>query len=328
MVICSLNSRTTQADNYSLVFSDEFDGTVLDDSKWTVQSGYAANQEKEYYTTGNNNLRIEDGNLVLVARKEQAVTDRDYTSARINSKGKMFTKYGKIEASISFPSGAGTWPAFWMMPESNVYGTWPKSGEIDIMEHVGSSPTMISHAVHTANKNGNLGNNWYNRQYRDNTENNFHKYSIIWGDETIQFYIDDVKSVTLWRNLTEDYKGWPFDQNFYLILNLALGGTMGGTIDDAIFDNPVEMKVDYVRIYQDATAVNSVSEDQIKVYPTRFSDELHVSAVSPCTVKLYDVMGKLFYQKQVYGNETIQTNAIPSGIYLLKTKGKTYKLIK
>lgn len=323
---CSLSSWGQTS--FTLVFSDEFDGTTLDLSKWTVQSGYAANQEKEYYTAGNNNLRVEDGNLVIVARKEQAVSDRNYTSARINSKGKGFTKYGKIEARISVPSGAGTWPAFWMMPEANVYGTWPKSGEIDIMEHVGSDPTMISHAVHTANKNGSLGNNWFNKQYL-NVENVFHVYSIIWQEDNIKFYIDDVKSVTLYRNLTEDYKGWPFDQNFYVILNLALGGTMGGTINDDIFNNPVEMKVDYVRIYQNSnTSVDKVDDDQIEVFPVKFSNEIQINTKIPVEIKLYDIYGKQMLQKKLNGDETIRTDDFPKGVYLLSTKDRTYKLVK
>lgn len=321
----SLSSQTT---DYSLVYSDEFDGTTLDLAKWNIQPGYASNQEKEYYADGNLNMRIENSNLVLVARKENAVLDRNYTSARINSKSKGFIKYGKVEARISVPSGLGTWPAFWMMPQSNVYGTWPKSGEIDIMEHIGSDPRMTSHAVHTANKNGSIGNNWFNKQYKDNIENNFHVYSIIWTADDIKFYIDDVKSVTLYRNFTEDYKGWPFDQEFYMILNLAIGGTMGGTIDDAIFNNPVEMKIDYVRVYQLKTAVNEVETTNVNVYPTHFSNEINISTDAPIEVKLLNCLGKMIFQKNITGNETIDTNNLSKGIYLLKTNNKTFKIFK
>ncbi|MFZ4414256.1 MAG: family 16 glycosylhydrolase [Bacteroidales bacterium] len=316
------------AQTYSLIYSDEFDGASLDLAKWNIQSGYASNQEKEYYTDGEKNIRFEAGNLVLIARKEQAVTDRNYTSARINTKGKGFIKYGKVEARISVPSGLGTWPAFWMMPEVNVYGTWPYSGEIDIMEHIGSDPRMTSHAVHTANKNGLKGTNWFNKQYKDNMENNFHVYSIIWSPDDIKFYIDDVKSVTLYRNFSEDYKGWPFDQNFYVILNLAIGGTMGGTIDDAIFNNPVEMKVDYVRIYQLNTAVGEFKENNISAYPTKFTDEITVKTDIPTEVKLYNSLGRLVYEKKIFEDEKINTRSFLKGIYLLKTNNSTTKLIK
>ena len=315
-------------DVYNLVFSDEFDGTTLDLSKWNIQSGYAANQEKEYYTAGNN-IRLENGNLVITGKKEQAVTDRNYSSGRINSQSKGYVKYGKIEARISVPSGAGTWPAFWMMPQTNVYGGWPKSGEIDIMEHIGSDHRMTSHAVHTANKNGSLGNNWFNRQYKDSMENKFHVYSVVWGPDDMKFYIDSIKSVTLYRNFTEDYKGWPFDQPFYVILNLALGGTMGGTINDAIFDAPVEMKVDYVRVYQKAiTAVSNPFDNHIQVFPTCFTNEIKVNTINPIQVMLYDSVGTLLLTRQMNGNETINSNNSPGGIYLLKAGEKTFKLIK
>ena len=278
-----------QTGNYTLVFSDDFEGSSLDLSKWNIYKGYAANQEQQYYTDNSSNLRVENGNLIITAKKEQAVTDRNYTSAKIESKGKGFINRGKAEGRISLPSGAGTWPAFWMMPESNVYGGWPRSGEIDIMEHIGSDPTMISHAVHTCNKNGNLGNNWFYKKDIDGVENNFHTYSIIWENTKIMFYIDDVKSTTLFRNMVQDYKDWPFDQNFYVILNLALGGTMGGTIDDNIFNNPVEMKVDYVRLYQDNTpiGINPIEEDNsIEVYPTQFSTEINIKTENPIKIQL------------------------------------------
>ncbi|MFV0469013.1 MAG: family 16 glycosylhydrolase [Dysgonomonas sp.] len=321
---------SAQTEDYQLVFSDDFEGNVLDESKWSIYTGYAPNQEKQYYTDGYNNLRLEDGNLVIVARKEQAVTNRDYTSARISSQGKGFIRYGKIEARINVPSGAGTWPAFWMMPEESVYGTWPYSGEIDIMEHIGSDPRMISHAVHTANKNGSKGNNWSNKQYKDDIENNFHVYSIIWDPDYINFYIDDVKSVTLWRNFAEDYKGWPFDQNFYVILNLALGGTMGGTIDDNIFSNPIEMKVDYVRLYakNNSSIDGTTANNKIRVSSTLITNELTIDTNEPTVVSLFDLMGKLVSRVEVDGSKTISTDKMPKGIYLLKAFDETIKIMK
>ncbi|VBB48382.1 Beta-glucanase (modular protein) [uncultured Paludibacter sp.] len=240
---------------YQLVWSDEFDGNALDLSKWNIETGGGGwgNQEKQYYTGRSQNLRVENGNLVIEALKE-AYENNAYTSARITTKNKAMFTYGKMEARISLPAGKGTWPAFWML---GTYGSWPLCGEVDIMEHIGSQPTMISHAVHTYEKNGSRGNNWYNRQYRDGIENNFHTYAIEWekkyseGQDCINFYIDGVKSATIWEQLSlSDQKTWPFNKDFFLILNVAIGGTMGGTIDDAIFNNPVMMKVDYVRVYQ------------------------------------------------------------------------------
>jgi len=317
------------AQDYTLVFSEEFDSTTLDPLKWNIQSGYAANQEKQYYSTGYQNIRIENGILIITGKKEQAeVSDRFYTSGRINTKGKGYIKYGKVEARISLPSGAGTWPAFWMMPETNVYGGWPKSGEIDIMEHIGSNPTMISHAVHTSNKNGSIGNNWYNRQTLTTAENNFHTYSIIWGADDIKFYIDDTKSATLYRNFSEDYKGWPFDQKFYVILNLALGGTMGGTINDNIFNQPVELKVDYLKIYQLNTALNETKDQTFQVQSTHITNEINIHTDKTTNIELYNTYGHLLCKKSINGTGTISTANLPEGLYILKANDQILKIIK
>ncbi len=248
----------TTPKEYQLVWSDEFEGTALDLSKWNYTTGTGfGNQEKQYCTDRVENVRVEDGNLVIAALKESyappgSTSTYQYTSARINSKGKGFVKYGKIEARISLPSGKGTWPAFWMLPET---GSWPLYGEIDIMEHVGSDPTMISHALHTYHRNGSKGNNWHNRQYPGEVEGEFNVYTMEWiedldkGDDCIIFSINGKESARAYQN-SEDIKDWPFTRDFHVILNLAIGGTWGGTIDDTIFDNPVEMKVDWVRMYQ------------------------------------------------------------------------------
>lgn len=243
---------------YQLVWFDEFDGTTLDQTKWSFETGGGGwgNQEKEYYTNRSNNLRVENGNLVIEALKETYQTS-SYTSARINTRDKFSFAYGKIEARISLPSGKGTWPAFWMMGSSITYSRWPLCGEIDIMEHIGSDPTMTSHAVHTYEMNGSKGNNWYSRKYSANMENSFHTYGIEWeqkyneGDDCMSFYVDGVKSATIWEpHVNSTTKNWPFKSDFFVLLNLAIGGTMGGTVDDNIFAGPVQMKVDYVRVYQ------------------------------------------------------------------------------
>lgn len=253
------NVTVTRTDlPYKLVWSDEFEGSSLDLTRWNYETGGGGwgNQEKQYYTSRPENIRLENGSLVIEAKKE-VYQSNNYTSARINTRDKATFTYGKIEARISLPSGKGTWPAFWMLGANLTSARWPLCGEIDIMEHVGSQPTMISHAVHTSEKNGSKGNNWYNRQTRNNVEGEFHTYAIEWekdfneGDDCISFYIDDVKSATVWEpHVNATIQQWPFNAGFFCILNLALGGTMGGTIDDTIFNNPTLMKVDYVRVYQ------------------------------------------------------------------------------
>jgi beta-glucanase (GH16 family) len=239
---------------YQLVWADEFDGTNLDLTKWNYETGGGGwgNQEKQYYTNRADNIRLENGSLVIEAKKE-AYNGNSYTSARINTRNKASFTYGKMEARISLPIGKGSWPAYWMLG----YGSWPLCGEIDILEHIGSQTTMISHAVHTSLKNGGKGNNWYFRTYLNNIEDNYHTYAIEWekatsnGDDCISFFVDGVKSTTLWQqHVNSTVSDWPFNKDFFIILNLAIGGTMGGTVDDAIFNNPVMMKVDYVRVYQ------------------------------------------------------------------------------
>lgn len=246
---------------YALVWSDEFDGATLNTNNWTIEvngSG-GGNKELQYYTDRNENLRIEGGNLVIEARKEE-YQEWHYTSGRINSREKVAFKYGKIEARIMFPKGGGTWPAFWMMGNDYKQVGWPKCGEIDIIEHVGNQPRMASFAVHTPRKNGTYGNNWSSRSYLDGLEEEYHVYGIEWKEEDfngmdrIEFYIDGIKyaSVLEDANHVDDNNYWPFNKEHFIIINLALGGTMGGTIDDSIFDNPVLMKVDWVHVYQRA----------------------------------------------------------------------------
>jgi beta-glucanase (GH16 family) len=243
--------------NYELVWEDEFDGATINPDNWNFETGGAGwgNQEKQYYTGRPDNARIENGHLIIEAKKEN-YQENSYTSARLTTKNKVFFTYGKVEARISLPPGQGTWPAFWMMPNKSAYGGWPRSGEVDIMEHVGSQPTMISHAIHTQQANG--GRSWSSRGYYENAENEFHTYAVEWiddynnGNDAFIFYVDGVRTanVNQGNHMTSTYSDWPFDKDFYVILNLAIGGTWGGTIDDAIFSDKLVMKVDYVRMYR------------------------------------------------------------------------------
>ena len=252
--------------NYKLVWEDNFDGTELNTAYWNYEEGGGRNQEKQCYLQ--QNVSVENGYLVITGKKEHwerptatgHVNEYEYTSGRINTSGKAFIKYGKIEASISFPSGAGTWCAFWLMPNESVYGGWPSSGEVDIVEHVGSIPNRVSVAAHTNNRNGNVGSQgaWNQTKTYDNVADNFHTYGIEWiddyqnGNDVLIFTFDGDEvgrySQTSWMNST--WQDWPFDQNFYVILNMAIGGKFGGAepIDDSIF--PVQMKVDWVRMYE------------------------------------------------------------------------------
>ena len=259
--VCQVHVAVPQ---YQLVWEDNFDGTALDTNSWTnlVQGG-GGNGEVMLYTDGEN-LTVADGLLTITARKERKQSPVsgnyfNYTSASINTQGKVHFTYGKVEARISLPSGVGTWPAFWMMPNDNVYGTWPRSGEIDIMEHTGSDVRMISHAYHTKNRNGMTGGNWNMKTYMDNVEGTFHTYTLEWeedyldGKPALLFYVDGERTGIRVADNEATWEDWPFDQDFYIILNLAIGGTWGGTPDDDRLsdpNNPVQMQVDWVRLYQ------------------------------------------------------------------------------
>lgn len=240
---------------YELVWSDEFDGTELDRSVWgfNIGGGGWGNQELQYYTDRPENVRVENGNLVIEARKED-YENRAYTSGRILTRGNKEFLYGKFEARIKFPGGKGTWPAWWMMGNSM---NWPACGEIDIQEHVGSQDTRVSSALHTPEKNGTNGKNWSAVRYFDYPMSaDYHVYGVEWaqqekgGKDVIRFYVDDVQYGEVWQTKFDDNRTWPFQKPHYLILNLAIGGTMGGTVDDVIFDQERKMLVDWVRVYQ------------------------------------------------------------------------------
>lgn len=240
---------------YELVWAEEFEGTSLNTDVWNIEQGGGGwgNREAQYYTDRSENIRVQNGCLEIEARKE-TYQNNNYTSARINTKNKKDFAYGKIEARIKMPKGGGTWPAFWMLG----YGSWPTCGEIDIIEHVGNSPYMASHAIHTRQKNGQKGNNWSNKQNIADLEEEWHVFGVEWlqtyllGCDVLQFYVDDQLGGRAVASKTDTFESWPFtaDRPEYIIINLALGGTMGGTINDNAFNNPVIMYVDWVHVYQ------------------------------------------------------------------------------
>lgn len=242
---------------YQLVWSDEFDGTALNTADWNIEvnGNGGGNQELQYYTDRATNLRVENGTLIIEARKESYMGKR-YTSARINTMNKHTFLYGKIEARIAFPSGGGTWPAFWMMGHDYSRVGWPACGEIDIVEHVGNQPNMNTHALHYPYKSG--GNCWSVHKQHENIENQYHTYAIEWlqeeeyGRDMIRFLYDGqvqaVQSETL-ENMDNEYF-WPFNKPHFILLNMAIGGSMGGQVSEQIFNQSIQMKVDWVRVYQ------------------------------------------------------------------------------
>lgn len=240
-----------------LVWSDEFNYQGLpDSSKWSYDRGNGCpaicgwgNNELQYYTWNRpENARVENGRLVIEAKKE-SYQGAAYTSARLVTKNKGDWKYGRIEIRAQLPAGRGMWPAIWMLPTKWEYGGWPRSGEIDIMENVGYIPDSVFGAVHTDAYNGMIGTQKVRSIYCKDLKDSFHVYSVEWTTDYISFRIDG-KEFNHFRNDGKSVATWPFDKEFHLLLNIAVGGNWGGKkgVDDAIF--PQKMLIDWVRIYQ------------------------------------------------------------------------------
>ncbi len=251
LVGCSIDEKQTVITKTKLVMSEEFDTNgAPNPSMWSYNIGTGANgwgnNELQYYTDRAENIKIENGNLNITARKESYLGS-SYTSAKILTKGKFEQKYGRIEARIKLPWGKGVWPAFWMLGANSDTVLWPQCGEIDIMEYIGSKPTQVFGTVHGP---GYSGGEAISKTYtlpNDRFDNDFHVFGIEWGENYINYYVDDA----LYNQITpKNVKGeWVFNQPFYLILNVAVGGNLPGSPNsETVF--PQTMLVDYVRVYE------------------------------------------------------------------------------
>ena len=232
---------TQDATDYSnLVFSDEFatDGAP-DPSKWSYDLGAGGwgNGELQTYTNNPANAVVQGGNLVITAVRN----GNSYTSARLKSENKYEFRYGKVEFRAKLPAGAGTWPALWMLGQNYATNTWPACGEIDIMEHKGFEPNIIHGTVHYTGRSG--GNGVTSRITATNVSSTYHIYKVIWSPQSIRFYVDNVLFHTILNT-----NSLPFNSDFFLIMNVAMGGTFGGPVDPAFTQS--SMSVDYVRVYQ------------------------------------------------------------------------------
>ncbi len=239
---------------YNLVWSDECNGPSLDAAVWTPESGDGCpqlcgwgNNELEYYTNNTNNLFFQDGKMIIEAKAE-SFGGKNYTSARIKTQGKKTFKFGRIDIRAILPKGKGIWPAFWLLPQDNVYGNWPKSGEIDMMENMGSDPSRVLGTLHFGpgpnstyiSKNYILPGATFNEQ--------FHVFSLEWKQDQIKWYVDN----TLYGTINKADLGsnnYPFNEQFYLILNLAVGGNFPGN-PDATTVLPQWLIMDYIRVFQ------------------------------------------------------------------------------
>ncbi|GAA4249439.1 discoidin domain-containing protein [Dactylosporangium darangshiense] len=232
----------------NLVWSDEFNtGTNVDTSKWTIDAGTGQNGEIQYYSNLAN-TSIQGGSLVIEARKETA-GGRDYTSGRINTSNKFSTQYGRVEARIKVPKGNGLWPAFWMMGTDFLTGRpWPYNGEIDIMEILGKSTVDVYSTLHAPAYNG--GGGYGQKLTTVDLSLDYHVYSVEWDSKHMTFRVDNQVILVANKDTVETTRGpWVYDHQFYIILNLAVGGDFPGPID-ATTPFPSRMYVDYVRVYK------------------------------------------------------------------------------
>jgi beta-glucanase (GH16 family) len=234
---------------WTLVFSDEFDRAgALDPGRWGYEIGYIRNGEKQYYTSRAENVRVEDGSLVIEARREP-YQGYGYTSASLNTRHRFDLLYGRVEVRAKLPGGRGTWPAIWMLGTNIDEAGWPACGEIDVMENVGFEPTLIHGTIHTASYNHVSGTAKGAAVTVTSPSEGFHVYAMEWYEDRIDIFVDDERYFTF-RNEGTGSRVWPFDRPQYLLLNLAIGGSWGGQqgIDDALF--PHRYLIDYVRVYQ------------------------------------------------------------------------------
>jgi beta-glucanase (GH16 family) len=245
-------SPTTQGDlgGWRLVWADEFDGTDVDSARWSGESWtpYWVNNELQSYNgLRRENVRVENGQLVVEARRDFH-NGHEYSSARIHTGGKAGWTYGRFEARMQLPSGWGTWPAFWMMPDDQRQG-WPACGELDIMEHVGHDPEVVHGTAHSR------AYNWKSPVQRTASRRvpgattGFHTYAMEWSPQKTEVFVDG----TSYFSSTNDGQGddsWPFNKRFHLIFNLAVGGVWGGAkgVDPNVW--PQQLRVDYARVYQ------------------------------------------------------------------------------
>ncbi|WP_417291368.1 family 16 glycosylhydrolase [Corallibacter sp.] len=233
-------------DSKKVLFEENFDDESLNMSNWNYQLGNGCpeicgwgNNERQFYTKENVSLR--NGKLVITATKDSL----GYKSGRITTQDKFEFQYGTVEVKAKLPKGYGIWPAIWMLGSNIDAVGWPTSGEIDIMEYVGKSPHEIHTTLHTSDSHGKSINTKISTI--ETIEDGFHVYKCHWNSEKIEFFIDDALVYTFSPE-NKNEKVWPFNQPFYIILNLAVGGNFGGPdVDDTIF--PQEFIIDYVRVY-------------------------------------------------------------------------------
>lgn len=267
-------------DGLNMIWGDEFNGTSLDTGVWNYNTGYYinddpgtwgwGNQELEHYTDSEQNVSVSNGKLTITALEDPKTFPQDpnrvapYSSGKITTKNKFTFKYGRIDFCAKLPKGNGMWPALWMLPNDDTYGTWAASGEIDVMEARGRLPGAVSGAIHFGGQwptNTYIGGD-YSLPAGQTIDSDYHVYSVVWEEDNIKWYVDGVcffkaTNDQWYSNGAPSNNNAPFDQEFYIIMNLAVGGWFDGGIAPNPGDLPASMQVDYVRVYKNAPVTNT-----------------------------------------------------------------------
>ena len=291
-------SDSSQLDGWNLVWKDEFTGDKLNTAKWNYNTGYYidddpnkwgwGNNELEYYTDSERNIFVKDGSLNITTYYEPTTFPEidpnrvaPYSSGKITSKDKFTFKYGRIDFRAKLPAGNGLWPALWLLPNDDTYGTWASSGEIDVMEARGRIPNASSGAIH-------YGGTWPTNTYLggdyvfpegESINSDYHVYSLVWEENNIKWYVDGkcfFKATNdQWYSAgNPNNPNAPFDQEFYIIMNLAVGGWFDGGVTPGEGDIPASMNVDYVRVYQAEGSTNgSYTDNTTELPPVNPPDE-------------------------------------------------------
>lgn len=316
---------TTFAQDWQLVWQDEFATAIGPD--WVYDLGDEEgwwNEELQYYKK--ENATIENGKLVITAKKE-AAGNSQYTSARMKTLGKKSWKYGKIEASISMPLAKGLWPAFWMMGNNSeqASGEWPRCGEFDIMEHINTEPTIYG-AMHW--QNGSEVHEEKGGQRNITNPAAYHTYAIEWSSDSVKWLVDNI---IYYRASISAAHQSEFHQNFYILLNLAVGGEWPGhTIDESKL--PAKMYVEYVRVYQKTPAASTTPETEktVTAYPNPAADNVNVE-IGPYwkggRISLSTNAGRQISIAKIKGTaHTFDLSGLPNGQYIITLTNGTSKL--
>jgi beta-glucanase (GH16 family) len=255
----TLSSPFVPKSGLNLTWSDEFDVPGSPDpSVWTHEIGIGPNDngwdhgELQYYTNRLNNSVVSDGSLKIIAKRE-SFEGSNFTSARLITLDKVDFKYGRVEVRAKLPVGSGTWSAFWMLASDSVYGEWPNSGEIDILEHVGNFPSTVTASTHSLLHNHRANNSDSLHARTCAPVSDWRVYSLEWTPTSIRAFVDNDQYFEHLKARNAEWDSWPFDQDFFLVLNLAVGGEWGSAIkgvDESAFDGPGQvLEIDYVRVY-------------------------------------------------------------------------------